>query len=177
MYATLILMPGITTEFLQSVIDAERVFVVYGDSGSDGYLYCLERRKTCFQLILALLSNVHGASTDHSHSFVVSQEVDNLSRHIGTLTGPLPNENSKASEMEQALKVVSDDMANWKPVEDAMFSAGKAVRRYLAGRPIPTNNHLECAVWATQLRGQIPRDDFRVVCDNLRRGWSAIGDC
>ena len=69
------------------------------------------------------------------------------------------------------------DQSPIRAKEEAMIDAGKAVRAYIAGGTWPTNNHLEHAVWSTQLRGQIPRDDFRDVCDNLRRGWSSVGDC
>jgi hypothetical protein len=182
MYATLMLMPGITVEYLQSMIDTERVFVDDGGSGEDGYLYTVGGGRTYSELVLARIVKLEGDCTDDPGSFVLSEETDNpspsrVNQESGTLTEPLPNENSMASQVEQRLKVVSEIMDRLKPIEDAMFRAGDAVDTYVSGRPFPTNNHLERAVWATQLRGVIARDEFRDVCDNLRRGWSAVGDC
>jgi hypothetical protein len=72
-----------------------------------------------------------------------------------------------------------------------MLAAGDAIEDYLSLKGIaqktggfgrhyrprfPTNNHLETHVWS-RLRGSIPRDTFRKVCDNLRYGFSALGDC
>jgi hypothetical protein len=84
---------------------------------------------------------------------------------------------SVGSIPEEAKMDEFDRMHWWSAKERAMFRAGDAVDRYVSGRSFPTNNHLELAVWSRQLRGRIARDDFRIVCDHLRRGWSAIGDC
>ena len=170
--ADLMLEPGIGLAQLQTAIDAGRVFVDEdGDWGEKGFLYCFADNASCSEIILARIVTLDRDSVDDSGSFVLSQDTENLSRDNGILTEQLAN------ELEQRLKVVSDLMERQRPKEEAMFRAGKAVDSYVKGRPYPTNHHLEGAVWATQLRGKIGRDDFRDVCDNLRRGWSAIGDC
>lgn len=202
-YATLMLMPGITPEYLQSMIDLERVVVDDPDVDGDGYLYCFGGGKTYSELALARIVALEQDSTDDPGSFVLSQETDDLSQYNGmrrenSLTSLLqegkgnviPPEKPALASSDQAYHKEPDDnvgtgrvmdrfdrMYWWSPRERAMFRAGDAVKKYVGGRPFPTNNHLENAVWETQLRGKISRKDFREVCDNLRHRCSVIGDC
>jgi len=64
----------------------------------------------------------------------------------------------------------------WTPVERAMFATGDFIQAFVKDRPFPSSRRLEAGVWQTQLRGKISRRAFRKVCNNLRRGWSPIGD-
>jgi hypothetical protein len=68
------------------------------------------------------------------------------------------------------------DHDGWTPPEKAMFSAADGIRQYVGKGSFPTNNELETKVWEPKWRGKIPRDTFRIVCDNLRHGFSPLGD-
>jgi hypothetical protein len=74
MFADLMLMPGITVEFLQSMIDLERVVVDDPDQYGDGYLYCFGGGKTYSELALARIVKLGRDSTDEPGSFVLSEE-------------------------------------------------------------------------------------------------------
>ena len=74
MYADLILMPGITVAFLQSIIDNERVFVDDADSDGDGFLYTFGGGGTCSELVLARIVKLDRDSIDDAGSFVLSEE-------------------------------------------------------------------------------------------------------
>lgn len=148
--ADLTLVPGITLEYLKGIIATGRLHSY--EAGGKTYIYFAGKDCSNSQIILAAVANIHRIRINR-----------------GTITESPPEDPSDEGHDTGVTVEPSDLMRRGTLKKEAIFGAADAVDSYVSDRPFPTNNHLERAVWARELRGKVARDVFREVCNYLRQ--------